>query len=95
MRRRVGNLPEESDWQAYFFYELHPEDLRVSEDPDDPNTNTALSTEEITPCLAGLLELHPWLSRWHDEFDVLYSGLPGGLLRRLPPAEGGRARTHG
>ncbi|GGP99649.1 BREX-2 system adenine-specific DNA-methyltransferase PglX [Streptomyces roseolilacinus] len=39
-------------------------------------TNTALSTEEITPFLAGLLELQPWLSQWHNEFDVLYSGSP-------------------
>ncbi|MEU6799906.1 BREX-2 system adenine-specific DNA-methyltransferase PglX [Streptomyces neyagawaensis] len=43
-------------------------------------TNTALSTEEITPFLAGLLELQPWLSQWHNEFDVLYSGSPADFF---------------
>jgi hypothetical protein len=43
-------------------------------------TNTALSTEEITPFLAGLLELQPWLSQWHDDFDVLYSGSPADFF---------------
>jgi hypothetical protein len=43
-------------------------------------TNTALSTEEITPFLAGLLELQPWLSQWHGEFDVLYSGSPADFF---------------
>ncbi|MFG2722070.1 BREX-2 system adenine-specific DNA-methyltransferase PglX [Streptomyces sp. NPDC048416] len=43
-------------------------------------TNTALSTEEITPFLAGLLELQPWLSQWHDEFDMLYSGSPADFF---------------
>jgi hypothetical protein len=28
----------------------------------------------ITPFLAGLLKLQPWLSQWHNEFDMLYSG---------------------
>ncbi|MET8116001.1 BREX-2 system adenine-specific DNA-methyltransferase PglX [Streptomyces prasinus] len=43
-------------------------------------TNTALTTEEITPFLAGLLELQPWLSQWHDEFDMLYSGSPAAFF---------------
>ncbi|MGY1453788.1 BREX-2 system adenine-specific DNA-methyltransferase PglX [Streptomyces sp. SS8] len=43
-------------------------------------TNTALSTEEITPFLAGLLELQPWLEQWHDEFDMLYSGSPADFF---------------
>jgi hypothetical protein len=43
-------------------------------------TNTALSTEEITPFLAGLLELQPWLYQWHNEFDVLYSGSPADFF---------------
>ncbi|MBW8796405.1 MAG: BREX-2 system adenine-specific DNA-methyltransferase PglX [Streptomyces sp.] len=43
-------------------------------------TNTALSTEEITPFLAGLLELQPWLSQWHNEFDLLYSGSPADFF---------------
>ncbi|MFE7129423.1 BREX-2 system adenine-specific DNA-methyltransferase PglX [Streptomyces sp. NPDC057638] len=43
-------------------------------------TNTALSTEEITPFLAGLLELQPWLAQWHGEFDMLYSGSPADFF---------------
>ncbi|MGW2641561.1 BREX-2 system adenine-specific DNA-methyltransferase PglX [Streptomyces sp. NPDC001348] len=43
-------------------------------------TNTALSAEEITPFLAGLLELQPWLYQWHNEFDMLYSGSPANFF---------------
>ncbi|MER5292366.1 BREX-2 system adenine-specific DNA-methyltransferase PglX [Streptomyces pharetrae] len=43
-------------------------------------TNTALSTEEITPFLAGLMELQPWLYQWHNEFDMLYSGSPADFF---------------
>ncbi|MFJ7010404.1 BREX-2 system adenine-specific DNA-methyltransferase PglX [Streptomyces albogriseolus] len=43
-------------------------------------TNTALSTEEITPFLVGLLELQPWLYQWHNEFDMLYSGSPADFF---------------
>ena len=43
-------------------------------------TNTALSTEEITPFLAGLLELQPWLYQWHNEFDMNYSGSPADFF---------------
>ncbi|MFI6548533.1 BREX-2 system adenine-specific DNA-methyltransferase PglX [Streptomyces prunicolor] len=43
-------------------------------------TNTALSTEEITPFLAGLLELQPWLYQWHNEFDMVYSGSPADFF---------------
>ncbi|MGX5187511.1 BREX-2 system adenine-specific DNA-methyltransferase PglX [Streptomyces avermitilis] len=43
-------------------------------------TNTALTSEEITPFLAGLLELQPWLHQWHYEFDMLYSGSPADFF---------------
>ncbi|MEU8650740.1 BREX-2 system adenine-specific DNA-methyltransferase PglX [Streptomyces sp. NPDC048737] len=43
-------------------------------------TNTALTSEEITPFLAGLLELQPWLSQWHNEFDMVYSGSPADFF---------------
>ncbi|MGQ4360777.1 BREX-2 system adenine-specific DNA-methyltransferase PglX [Streptomyces sp. SAS_272] len=43
-------------------------------------TNTALTTEEIAPFLAGLLELQPWLSQWHNDFDMLYSGSPADFF---------------
>ena len=43
-------------------------------------TNTPLSTEEITPFLAGLLELQPWLTQWHNEFDPIYGGSPADFF---------------
>lgn len=43
-------------------------------------TNHPLSTEEITPFLAGLLELQPWLYQWHNEFEVNYSGSPADFF---------------
>lgn len=43
-------------------------------------TNQPLTTEEITPFLAGLLELQPWLWQWHDEPDAMYSGSPAGFF---------------
>ncbi len=43
-------------------------------------TNHSLSTEEITPLLAGLLELQPWLQQWHNEYDDLYSGSPAAFF---------------
>ncbi|GGO75973.1 BREX-2 system adenine-specific DNA-methyltransferase PglX [Nonomuraea cavernae] len=43
-------------------------------------TNYALTSEEITPFLAGLLELQPWLHQWHDDFDPMYSGSPADFF---------------
>lgn len=43
-------------------------------------TNYPLSTGEITPFLAGLLELQPWLSQRHGEFDMAYSGSPADFF---------------
>lgn len=39
-----------------------------------------LSTEEITPFLAGLLELQPWLDQWHNEIDPNYGIAPSTFL---------------
>ncbi|MBO0655485.1 BREX-2 system adenine-specific DNA-methyltransferase PglX [Streptomyces triculaminicus] len=36
-RARMIALQEELDWQVYSLYNLHPEDLRVSENPDSPD----------------------------------------------------------
>ncbi|MEW2434180.1 BREX-2 system adenine-specific DNA-methyltransferase PglX [Streptomyces caniferus] len=41
----------------------------------------ALSTEELTPLLAGLLELQPWLEQWHDEFDATFGASPAAYFR--------------
>ncbi|MFE3545561.1 BREX-2 system adenine-specific DNA-methyltransferase PglX [Nocardia sp. NPDC059177] len=52
----------------------------------------SLSTEEITPFLAALLELQPWLDQWHNEIDPAYGIAPSTFLagdRRDRQAEHG------
>ncbi|MEU4209180.1 BREX-2 system adenine-specific DNA-methyltransferase PglX [Streptomyces sp. NPDC026206] len=44
-------------------------------------SNEALTTDELTPFLAGLLELQPWLDQWHDEFDPTFSASPAAFFR--------------
>ncbi|MER6108960.1 BREX-2 system adenine-specific DNA-methyltransferase PglX [Streptomyces hirsutus] len=39
-----------------------------------------LSDEQMTPLLAGLLEIQPWLTQWHNEFDALYGGSPAAFF---------------
>ncbi|MEV0255367.1 BREX-2 system adenine-specific DNA-methyltransferase PglX [Streptomyces sp. NPDC050732] len=39
-------------------------------------THEGLTTEEVTPLLAGMLELQPWLTQWHNEPDPLFSPTP-------------------
>ncbi|WP_436786732.1 BREX-2 system adenine-specific DNA-methyltransferase PglX [Yinghuangia sp. YIM S10712] len=39
-----------------------------------------LTPEEMTPLLAGLLELQPWLTQWHNEFDPMYGGSPAAFF---------------
>ncbi|MFJ6769400.1 BREX-2 system adenine-specific DNA-methyltransferase PglX [Kitasatospora sp. NPDC091257] len=43
-------------------------------------TNNNFTREELTPYLAGLLELQPWLSQWHGEFDAMYGGSPADFF---------------
>lgn len=40
-----------------------------------------LTPEELTPFLAGLLELQPWLDQWHGEFDATYGASPAAYFR--------------
>ncbi|UCM87231.1 BREX-2 system adenine-specific DNA-methyltransferase PglX [Streptomyces marincola] len=49
-----------------------------------------LSAEEMTPLLAGLLELQPWLGQWHDEFDPLYGGSPAAFFQGYRTSEQGK-----
>ncbi|MFD7836965.1 BREX-2 system adenine-specific DNA-methyltransferase PglX [Streptomyces sp. NPDC059761] len=44
-------------------------------------SHEALTTEELTPFLAGLLELQPWLDQWHDEFDANFGASPAAFFR--------------
>ncbi|MEU1548793.1 BREX-2 system adenine-specific DNA-methyltransferase PglX [Nocardia sp. NPDC005745] len=43
-------------------------------------TGQSLDTKDLTPLLAGLLELQPWLDQWHNEFDENYSGSPAAFF---------------
>ncbi|MER7048870.1 BREX-2 system adenine-specific DNA-methyltransferase PglX [Streptomyces jumonjinensis] len=40
-----------------------------------------LTAEELTPLLAGLLELQPWLEQWHDEFDDTFGTSPAKYFK--------------
>lgn len=44
-------------------------------------SHEALTSEELTPFLAGLLELQPWLEQWHDEFDAAFGSSPAAFFR--------------
>ncbi|MFE8007729.1 BREX-2 system adenine-specific DNA-methyltransferase PglX [Streptomyces sp. NPDC057418] len=44
-------------------------------------SHEALTSEELTPILAGLLELQPWLDQWHDEFDADFGASPAAFFR--------------
>ena len=37
----------------------------------------AADAERVTPLLAGVLELLPWIHQWHPDSDALYGGPPG------------------
>ncbi|MER6497970.1 BREX-2 system adenine-specific DNA-methyltransferase PglX [Streptomyces sp. NPDC001455] len=39
-------------------------------------THEGLTIDEVTPLLAGLLELQPWLDQWHNEPDPLFAPTP-------------------
>ncbi|MDX3535033.1 BREX-2 system adenine-specific DNA-methyltransferase PglX [Streptomyces sp. MB09-01] len=43
--------------------------------------NEALTAEEATPFLAGLLELQPWLDQWHEEFDATFGSSKAAFFR--------------
>ncbi|XIE80598.1 BREX-2 system adenine-specific DNA-methyltransferase PglX [Streptomyces sp. SBR177] len=44
-------------------------------------THEAMTDEEVTPFLAGLLELQPWLDQWHNEFDPTFGTSPADFFR--------------
>ncbi|NEB38312.1 BREX-2 system adenine-specific DNA-methyltransferase PglX [Streptomyces sp. SID14515] len=44
-------------------------------------SHEALTSEELTPFLAGLLELQPWLDQWHNEFDATFGSSPAKYFR--------------
>ncbi|GAA3766955.1 hypothetical protein GCM10022402_49980 [Salinactinospora qingdaonensis] len=50
--------------------------------------------EKLTPLLAGMREVLPWVAQWHGDFDPLYGGQPRRLLRRVRLADRRPSRTH-
>jgi hypothetical protein len=40
-----------------------------------------MSREEVTPFVAGLLELQPWLDQWHSEVDPAFGVSPAAFIR--------------
>jgi len=40
----------------------------------------AADAARVTPLLAGMLELLPWIHQWHPESDPLYAGPPGAFF---------------
>ncbi|WP_034486835.1 BREX-2 system adenine-specific DNA-methyltransferase PglX [Actinomadura oligospora] len=43
---------------------------------NDRTEQAAWEVEKITPLLAGLLELMPWVHQWHGEYDSEWEGVP-------------------
>lgn len=43
---------------------------------NDRTEQAGWSTEKITPLLAGLLELLPWVHQWHAGYDADWGGNP-------------------
>ncbi|MFJ4644092.1 BREX-2 system adenine-specific DNA-methyltransferase PglX [Streptomyces bobili] len=53
-------------------------------------THEGLTTEEVTPLLAGLLELQPWLNQWHNEPDPLFAPTPAKFFESDRQMEQGK-----
>lgn len=53
-------------------------------------THEALTDEEVTPFLAGLLELQPWLDQWHNEPDPVFAPTPAKFFEGDRKMEQGR-----
>ncbi|MFE7200853.1 BREX-2 system adenine-specific DNA-methyltransferase PglX [Pseudonocardia alni] len=43
---------------------------------NDRTTQAGWDTEKVTPLLAGLAELMPWVRQWHGEYDPEWDGTP-------------------
>ena len=43
---------------------------------NDRTEQAGWGTEKITPLLAGLLELLPWVHQWHGKYDADWGGNP-------------------
>ncbi|MET7391906.1 BREX-2 system adenine-specific DNA-methyltransferase PglX [Dactylosporangium sp. NPDC005572] len=45
----------------------------------DREQSEAWSADRLTPLLAGLREVLPWVKQWHNDFDPLYGGSPADI----------------
>lgn len=45
----------------------------------DRSQQDGWQADRLTPLLAGLAELEPWLHRWHNQLDPLYGGSPAAF----------------
>jgi hypothetical protein len=45
----------------------------------DREQNHGWDADRLTPLLAGLLEIPPWVRQWYDEFDYVYGASPADI----------------
>ena len=50
-------------------------------------TGGGANTEQITPLLAGLVELEPWLRQWHSEVDPAFGTSPADAISGILTAQ--------
>ncbi|WP_225947707.1 BREX-2 system adenine-specific DNA-methyltransferase PglX [Plantactinospora soyae] len=53
------------------------------------------SAEKLTPLLAGLREVMPWVKQWHGEFDSEIGDFPDTIYKRLPRRPAQHPRPYG
>ena len=68
---------------------MHPQTLRFYERKGlvDPARTEGWSADRLTPLLAGLLELLPWLEQWHNDLDPAYGMGMGEYFKRFQDEE--------
>jgi hypothetical protein len=45
------------------------------------------TAEQLTPLLAGIVELEPWLHQWHSEIDPAYGTSPAAAISGMLAAQ--------
>ena len=59
---------------------------------NDRTEQAAWETERLTPLLAGLLEVMPWVHQWHGEFDADWEGVPAEEFQAFLDDQRGKHR---
>ncbi|MGI5232534.1 BREX-2 system adenine-specific DNA-methyltransferase PglX [Actinoallomurus sp. CA-142502] len=57
---------------------------------NDRTEQAAWDTERLTPILAGLLEVMPWVHQWHGEYDADWEGVPAEEFQAFLDDQRGR-----